>query len=157
VLEACIELESDPAVVRVVRLFVDHTITEWELDPVREDARLVATELAANAVLHARTEFRVTLKSDGFGFLRIEVRDDNSRMPMVAGPPEWATSGRGLGVVSTLAASWGTQQDGDGKIVWAELGRAGPPDDLECLDLKDLVTLEDKDRSRAVGDAALEP
>jgi anti-sigma regulatory factor (Ser/Thr protein kinase) len=142
-LETCIDLESDPAMVRAVRQFVDRTVSEWELDPVREDARLIATELAGNAVLHARTEFRVTLRSNGFGFLRIEVRDDNSRMPMAAGPPEGATSGRGLAVVSALATSWGTQQDGEGKVVWAELGHPGPADEPECLDLSDLAAMED--------------
>src|SRR5689334_1413430 len=79
VLEACIELESDPALVGVARHFVDQTVVEWELDPIREDARLIATELVSNAVLHARTEFRLTLRSNGFDFLRIEVRDENTR------------------------------------------------------------------------------
>jgi anti-sigma regulatory factor (Ser/Thr protein kinase) len=154
VLEICIDLESDPAMVRVVRQFVDRTASEWELDPVREDARLIATELAGNAVLHARTEFRVTLKSNGFGFLRIEVRDDNSRMPLVVGPPDGATSGRGLAVVSALATSWGTQRDGEGKIVWAELGHAGTADDPPCLDLSELTTVEDLEREAGTGEPA---
>lgn len=142
VLEACIELESDAALVGVVRRFVDQTVTEWELDPMRDDARLIATELAANAILHARTAFKVTLRSNGFGFLRIEVRDDNSRMPAPAGPPEGATSGRGLGVVSALAASWGSQQDGEGKVVWAEIGKLGPSAAIDCLDLGDFASVE---------------
>ena len=121
--EARIELESDPALVRIARDFVDETVTEWELDRVRDEARLVAGELVANAVLHARTAFRLTLRSDGFRFLRIEVRDDNSRMPTPAGSPEDAPSGRGLAVVSALASSWGSQKDGHGKVVWAEIGR----------------------------------
>ena len=69
VLEACIELESDPALVGVARHFVDQTVVEWELDPIREDARLIATDLVSNAVLHARTECRLTLRSNGFDFL----------------------------------------------------------------------------------------
>ena len=139
VLEACIELESDPALVGVARHFVDQTVVEWELDPIREDARLIATELVSNAVLHARTEFRLTLRSNGFDFLRIEVRDENTRMPSPAGTPQDATSGRGLEVVTALAASWGTQRDGDGKVVWAEIGRSKTSDQLECLSLGDLA------------------
>ena len=139
VLEACIELESDPALVGVARHFVDQTVVEWELDPIREDARLIATELASNAVLHARTEFRLTLRSNGFDFLRIEVRDENTRMPSPAGTPQDATSGRGLAVVTAIAASWGTQRDGDGKVVWAEIGRTKTSDQLECLSLGDLA------------------
>jgi len=135
-------LEADPALVRVARQFVDQTVTEWELDPVRDGARLIVTELATNGVMHARTQFRVTLRSNGFGFLRIEVRDDNTRMPSPGGPPQDATSGRGLGVVSALATSWGAQGDGDGKVVWAELGSTSPADDIECLDLTGFASEE---------------
>lgn len=142
VLEACIELESDPALVGVARHFVDQTVVEWELDPIREDARLIATELVSNAVLHARTEFRLTLKSNGFDFLRIEVRDENTRMPSPAGTPQDATSGRGLEVVTAIAASWGTQRDGDGKVVWAEIGQTRTSDQLGCLSLGDLAIEE---------------
>ena len=56
---------------------------------------------------------------------RVTVRDENSRMPVLARPPLGATSGRGLAVVSAVAASWGTRQEGDGKVVWAEIGE--PP------------------------------
>jgi hypothetical protein len=142
VLEACIELESDPALVGVARHFVDQTVVEWELDPIREDARLIATELVSNAVLHARTEFRVTLRSNGFDFLRIEVRDENTRMPSPAGTPQDTTSGRGLAVVTAIAESWGTQRDGDGKVVWAEIGRTTASDQVECLSLGDLAIEE---------------
>lgn len=141
-LEACLELESDPALVGIARRFVDHTVVEWELDPIREDARLIATELVFNAVLHARTECRLTLKSNGFDFLRIEVRDENTRMPSPAGAPQDATSGRGLEVVTALAASWGTQRDGDGKVVWAEIGRITASHELECLSPGDLAIQE---------------
>ena len=157
-LEACIELESDPALVRVVRQFVGQTLTEWELDPIRDRALLIASELAANAVLHARTEYKVTLRSDGFGFLRVEVRDENSRMPVLAGPPQGATSGRGLAVVSAMAASWGTQQEGDGKVVWAEIGERSAPDEVECLDLRDLAPLDHGEGgTRAGGIGSREP
>ena len=91
------------------------------LDPICDDARLITSELSANAVLHARTNFGVTLRSDGSGYLRIEVRDHNGHMSSPAAPRQDATSGRGLLIVGALAASWGTQPDGDGKVVWAEL------------------------------------
>jgi len=49
-------LESDAVLVGVVRRFVDQMVTEWELDAMRDDERLIATELAANAI--ARTASR---------------------------------------------------------------------------------------------------
>lgn len=127
--EARVELESDPVLMKAVRLFVDEMVTEWKLEMIRDDARLVATELATNAVLHARTELRVTLRSDGAGLLRVEVRDLNTRMPSPSESSEGATSGRGLAVVSALAWAWGAHQEGDAKVVWAELGRRPSPED----------------------------
>ena len=73
-------------------------------------------------MLHACTGFQVSLQSDGLGYLRIEVRDGNARMPPRAAPQREATSGRGLAVVGAVATSWGTHFYGDGKVVWAEIG-----------------------------------
>lgn len=129
-LEARMELESDPVLMKAVRVFLDEVVTEWKLEMIRDDALLVATELATNAVLHAGTKVRVTLRSDGAGVLRIEVRDRNTRMPSPAESSEGATSGRGLAVVSALAWAWGAHQEGDAKVVWADIGRRpGSPED----------------------------
>ena len=122
-LEATIELPNELAVVGAARRFVDQTVGDWGLDPIRHEARLIASELSANAVLHARTDFGLTLRSDGLDYLRIEVRDENSRMPSSPAPRQGALSGRGLLIVGALATSWGTQFDGAGKVVWAEIGR----------------------------------
>lgn len=83
-LEARMELESDAVLMKAVRVFLDEVVTEWKLEMIRDDALLVATELATNAVPHAGTKVRVTLSSDGAGVLRIEVRDLNTRMPSPA-------------------------------------------------------------------------
>jgi hypothetical protein len=125
-LEASIELVPEPTVLRVARRFVDETLTDWGLEPLCDDARLITSELSANAMLHARTDFRVTLRSEGLGHLRIEVRDGTGRMSSPAAPRQDATSGRGLVLVGDLATSWGTRSDGDGKVVWAELRSSGP-------------------------------
>jgi hypothetical protein len=63
----------------------------------------------------------VTLRSDGLGHLRIEVRDGKGRMSSPAAPCQGAISGRGLVLVSTLATSWGTQMVSDGE---SGVGRA---------------------------------
>ncbi len=122
-LEICLDFESEPALVRVARTFVRRTLCEWELDALVDDAELVTSELASNAVLHARTEIHLTLRSDGAAWLRIEVEDDNSRMPTQLACPHDATSGRGLAIVEAVAGSWGVARNGDGKTVWAELGQ----------------------------------
>lgn len=140
-MEASIVLAPEPTALRVARRFVDETLTDWGLESICDDARLITSELSANAMLHARTDFRVTLRSDGLCHLRIEVRDGTGHMPSPAAPPQDATSGRGLVLVGDLATSWGTRVDGDGKVVWAELRSsahaAGQRSDLARLALED--------------------
>ena len=125
-LEASIELGNDPAELRTARRFVDETLTAWGLESFCDDARLITTELSANAMLHARTAFRVTLRSAGPGHLRIEVRDGKAGMSSpAAAPRKGGTSGRGLVLVGTLATAWGTRVVSDGKVVWVDLHATG--------------------------------
>jgi hypothetical protein len=111
-------------VVGVARRFVAHTLAEWELHTFVHDAELITSELVSNGVLHARTVLRLRLRSDGLRWLRIEVYDQNSRLPRLAPCPEDATSGRGLALVEGLGSAWGVVRERDGKIVWAELETA---------------------------------
>ncbi len=81
--------------------------------------RLVVSELATNAVLHAATPFSVTISRDDES-LRLEVRDD---LPVaVALPttgPNRGPNGRGLRIVDRLSHEWGVDVDHAGKEVWA--------------------------------------
>jgi MEDS: MEthanogen/methylotroph, DcmR Sensory domain len=89
-----------------------------------DDAALVVTELAANAVVHAHSAFTVDLavKPD---LLRISVRDDSPLPAATAGPALPAAPLHGLGAVAALASRWGVEPLGpDGKAVWAELRRS---------------------------------
>ena len=54
--EACLDFESDPALVHLTRSFVARALRQWDLDAMVDDVKLVVSELASNAVLHARTE-----------------------------------------------------------------------------------------------------
>lgn len=131
-LEQSLHFESNPAHVRLARSFVARTLREWKLGALVDDAQLVVSELASNAVLHARSEVRVTLRSDGEFWVRIELRDDNPRLPVPVAFSHDGTSGRGLSMVDALSTSWGVGRQGGGKTVWAELAvgdaRASVPD-----------------------------
>jgi anti-sigma regulatory factor (Ser/Thr protein kinase) len=84
------------------------------------DLVLVASELATNAIVHARTRFSVGLGLTG-GVGRIEVLDRAPERPSGRSLALSTSNGRGLLVVSTLADSWGVDWQLDGKTVWAEL------------------------------------
>lgn len=91
-------------------------------DDLLADAALVATELATNAILHARTAFRVTVQRFGPA-VRISVRDRATAMPAVLEADPARPSGRGMHLVGALSRRWGVEVDAGGKTVWAELGR----------------------------------
>jgi hypothetical protein len=105
------------------RHFVTDTLAAWGRADLIDDAALIVSELATNAVLHARTDFTVTLSRLPEGTIRLAVRDASMARPRPrrAGPLDG--SGRGLGLVAAFATGWGAEFLPDGKVVWAELTR----------------------------------
>jgi anti-sigma regulatory factor (Ser/Thr protein kinase) len=104
------------------RQFVADHLGGHGLGYVVDDARLLVSELATNAVAHARTSFRVTLTRYD-GHVRITVAD-GSPMPATSPWPSAAhgRGGRGLMIVDHLSDDWGvTTMVGGGKGVWATL------------------------------------
>ena len=141
-MDDCLEFESDPAMVVAARQFVRERLMAWKAAQHADTAALVASELVTNAVLHARTAVTLRVQIEG-PTVRIEVFDENPRLPVVAPCPPDATSGRGLALVTASATAWGMEHRGDGKVVWAEIGpdRDDPPDD--CVDLSEVDTVEE--------------
>jgi anti-sigma regulatory factor (Ser/Thr protein kinase) len=84
------------------------------------DARLVVSELASNAVIHAGTPFAVSIRYTGSA-VRISVRDESATRPVLRNGGPASLSGRGLRLVAAMAEAWGTDGGPDGKTVWAEL------------------------------------
>ena len=104
------------------RHWAEHVGRRWGL---REEAlqRLAfnTTELAANAVMHARTPFRVSLRYQG-DRVRLEVADASVELPREVHGGRYATAGRGIAMVRALSARTGARRDADGgKRVWAEI------------------------------------
>ena len=120
-----------PASVGAARRFASSVLRSWGMDEVEDDLRLVVTELATNAVLHARTDFTVSVALDG-GRVRVGVTDGVSTRPRAPRHPghghtdHEATTGRGMAMIAALSASWGVDPAGAGKTTWCELsGPAG--------------------------------
>ena len=70
---------------------------------------MAANELTTNAVLHARTEFTVRVLVDP-ARIRVEVSDENPRLPQLCLVPADATSGRGLAVIDGSGLEWGVDR-----------------------------------------------
>ena len=103
------------------RRFVSDVLNRWGHEAsLVEDAQLLVTELATNAVIHARSPFTVSAEPSGSG-VRLSIQDASSVRPTVREPRGLGSSGRGLQLVVAIAARWGVDLTDDGKTVWAEL------------------------------------
>jgi len=83
---------------------------------------MAANELATNAVMHARTEYSIRVIATA-GQVRVEVSDENSRLPQPCLAPADATSGRGLAIVDGSGLQWGIDRHTAGKTVWVQADR----------------------------------
>jgi anti-sigma regulatory factor (Ser/Thr protein kinase) len=110
-----------PASAAEVRSFLRDRLST--ADPRTQDALWLASEIATNAVLHARSPFQLTVEV-GPDVLRVAISDDNPTMPVVAASDSSSTSGRGLSIIEAVADRWGVESAAaTGKTVWFELTR----------------------------------
>lgn len=108
--------------VSAARGFVGGVLREWGDERVAEEAGLVVTELATNAVIHARSKFSVSVRQSD-DVLRVAVTDTSPRSPVARSRSNQATTGRGMRLVAAFAEVWGVDRHSDGKTVWAMLRR----------------------------------
>jgi hypothetical protein len=103
------------------RHFVTRTLREWVAEDPRGDAALAVTELAANAVRHARSGFTVTLFMTE-DLVKIAVRDSAALPPGTSSLPVRPL--HGLSALAAMSRRWGAEPLGAaGKLVWCELAR----------------------------------
>jgi anti-sigma regulatory factor (Ser/Thr protein kinase) len=120
-LELSARFPLDLAAPRAARRFLADGLRGWGCDSVLlDDAQLVVSELAANAVLHARTAFSVVARWEEDGVL-VSVDDSSPAMPILRNPGPATPTGRGLRLVALLARDWGVEATSPGKTVWARL------------------------------------
>jgi DNA-binding NarL/FixJ family response regulator len=121
--EATLDLPHEVTSVATARRFVAQQVTGWQAEQLLDEAMLVASELATNAITHADSPCRIRLSLTA-ATLRIDVIDAGSGTPEPQPADLTAEHGRGLGMVAAVAAAWGMEAlPGEGKLVWAELKR----------------------------------
>jgi anti-sigma regulatory factor (Ser/Thr protein kinase) len=110
-----------PEAVTAARLFVRDRLHDEPRELV-EAAELLASELATNCVMHARTDFELVVESNDD--VRIEVSDTGSGRPHLLTPSTRQRSGRGLRIVEAMSEGWGVvARDNGGYTVWFTLPR----------------------------------
>ena len=113
-------LPPAPSACRAARRLVRAACAnEAEADAI-DAAELVVSELAGNAVRHARSTFKAEVSFRN-GSMRLAVTDAK---PL---PDDWdgfpIAREHGLGLVAAMSDSWAIEPLADGKMVWAELAR----------------------------------
>ena len=110
-------LAPDKQASATARRFVRSTLRRWGLaSSVVDHAILVSSELASNAIVHARSPFLIEIGVD-HSTVRISVTDG-----VAASLSAWVMEPtHGLSIVDALCDSWGATEVRDGKMVWAVL------------------------------------
>ncbi|MGV9557568.1 ATP-binding protein [Streptomyces sp. NPDC003401] len=117
--------QRDDLAVRDARAMVRIVLSAWGLGQLEEDAGLLATELVANAVRHARGDvIRFTVTRTARYRVRVAVTDRSKQAPVLRPANPFAESGRGLHLVVALSSRWEVIPLPWGKQVWAEVGEA---------------------------------
>jgi len=113
-----------PAQVAHARRFVRRALAGHR---AAEDAALLTSELATNAVCHTATGQGDTFEIVIFrhpAIVRIAVIDAGATtVPTLPTPGSLNASGRGLSLVEALARRWGHHGNQHGRTVWFELER----------------------------------
>jgi anti-anti-sigma factor len=116
------ELPPEPGSPRRARALLRSACRDWQIEDAVPEAAIVVSELVSNAVQHAGTGCRVSLRLDDTA-LHVSVRDHQSADELTLGRLfDAETSGRGLRIVAAFSRAHGVTPHADGKTVWAVVG-----------------------------------
>jgi len=113
------EFSGNEESVAAARAFVAHALAHCHGETI-EVARLLTSELATNAVVHAHSAFDVAA-SETDGTVHVEVTDGCSTWPDPLATRSIDLHGRGLILLRDLSAGWGVTHAPPGKTVWFDL------------------------------------
>jgi anti-sigma regulatory factor (Ser/Thr protein kinase) len=121
-----LDLSADPSSVGEARRFVKRVLVDWGLNDAVDLVTLLVSELATNAVLHARTAYAVVVSADRQD-VTVEVLDGSEVPPRRRQNSPSAATGRGVALIDRLAGSWGSRPgvNGFAKGVWFTVPLAG--------------------------------
>jgi anti-sigma regulatory factor (Ser/Thr protein kinase) len=129
-------LPASPASASEARRFVESVLIRAGAAALADTAKLVVSELVANAILHTATPVDVVVKVDG-DRARIEVHDGSPQLPVRKNYSNMSGTGRGLMMVERMSRAWGAEPTSTGKVVWCEL-EAGTQPTFDFLEVEAL-------------------
>ncbi|MGK5447873.1 ATP-binding SpoIIE family protein phosphatase [Streptomyces radiopugnans] len=102
------------------RRLVSEAMHSWNLGHLATDMMLIADEMVANAVRHARTPLRMELRRTEDRVM-LEVTDSSAEEPRLMRSAPQDFGHRGIFLIDAIATRWGTRHIEGGKVVWAEV------------------------------------
>jgi serine phosphatase RsbU (regulator of sigma subunit)/PAS domain-containing protein len=111
-------LPEDPRAASVARRHVHDQLTTWHLEELEMTTEILASELVANVVRHARGPVRLRLLHSQT--LVCEVFDGSLTTPRIRRASWTDEGGRGLQLIAALCDHWGTRYMTTGKCIWTE-------------------------------------
>ncbi|MFJ6519118.1 ATP-binding protein [Streptomyces filamentosus] len=122
-LRRVLPFDAVPGEFSLLRRAVRSTLGDWGVLNAADEAELVVTELATNVMKHVGEGVPATLVLEPRGSrLRVELHDTSTVVPKAEREATCDSEcGRGLHLLASMSADWGTLLTGTGKVVWCEL------------------------------------
>jgi len=115
----CWTVADESAAVAGARRTATGVLRGWGLEALADETVLMLGELVTNAVQHGNGPIELRLRvDDDAGMLFGEVRDASAVLPTRRQAAPGDENGRGLALITLLAASYGWQRTDGGKAVW---------------------------------------
>ncbi|MBR7825938.1 SpoIIE family protein phosphatase [Actinospica sp. MGRD01-02] len=117
---AAVDLVGGTEIAAHARAFASGVLRSWHLgEDLCDMGVLAVSELVANAAIHGRPPVRLRLRRTDRRLI-VDVCDGDDHLPRRRLAEVTDEDGRGIGIVASLAASWGSRQLAEGKSVWCE-------------------------------------
>ena len=117
---AAVDLVGGTEIAAHARAFASGVLRSWQLgEELCDTGVLAVSELVANAAIHGRPPVRLRLRRTDRRLI-VDVCDGDDHLPRRRLAEATDEDGRGIGIVASLAASWGCRLLPDGKSVWCE-------------------------------------
>ena len=124
----CWKVAGEPAAVAGARHTASDVLHGWGLEALADETVLMLDELVTNAVQHGNGPIELRLRvDDEAGMLFGEVRDASAALPTRREATATDEDGRGLALITMLAASCGWARIDGGKTVWFAQNLPAPP------------------------------